>query len=245
MSFDWKKIPLFAPSIDKPCVAISACLNGAAVRYDGSDKLLPGVNRFLHDALDLLSICPEVGAGMATPRPPVQLVASSKGLKALGRDDPDLDVTAPMLDYAQFSVREYGDKICAYIFKSRSPSCGVGSTPLFSQQGEIIERRSGIQAAAFQHHFPGLVYREETQLQTEEQCMQFIQMCRFSRDLIAASKAMTLQQLHSHYKPLLIQLSIATQQALEQRLSENPGPAYQTLFVQSVDRLTAVYPEQP
>lgn len=239
MSFDWDTIRLFETSPCKPRVAISACLNGAAVRYDGTDKKLASLNTFLLNTLELLPICPEVGAGMATPRPPVQLVASTHGVKALGRDDPTLDVTDCMISYAQRSVKEYGDKICAYIFKSRSPSCGVGSTPLFSAQGEIIEWRSGIQAASFQQHLPGLVYREEEQLQTEEECLQFIQMCHFSSDLISASQTITLEQVHQHYKTLIVQLPPDTQIALEQMAAKNLVRSYQALLVQSMDQLTA------
>lgn len=242
MSFDWNTLPLVTTLSGKPCVAISACLHGAAVRYDGTDKLLPGLATFLQQDLELLPICPEVGAGMTTPRPPIQLVASTHkttgGIKVLGRDDPTLDVTTAITNYAQHSVQEYADKICAYIFKSRSPSCGVNSTPLFSEQGEVIKQRSGIQAAAFQQHLPALVFREEQQLQTRDQCVQFIQMCRFSRYLIATGQTMTLAQLHQHYQPLIIQLPPDTQDTLEQMAENKLITDYQALLIQSMDQLT-------
>ncbi len=67
-------------------VAISACLAGQAVRYDGTDKQFVGAET-LGEMLNLIPICPEVGAGLPVPRPPVQLVSSDTGQRALGRDD--------------------------------------------------------------------------------------------------------------------------------------------------------------
>ncbi len=62
----------------KPTVAISSCLIGRPVRYDGTGKLLTTAS-YLTDKLTLIEVCPEVGAGMSVSRPPIQF---GSGLQA-------------------------------------------------------------------------------------------------------------------------------------------------------------------
>ena len=92
------ELPFFYPETNtlKPCIAISACLAGEAVRYDGASKPLPDTD-FFERHFQLISVCPEVGAGLSVPRPPVQLVQTQQGVRALGRDDPSIDVSNTLL----------------------------------------------------------------------------------------------------------------------------------------------------
>ena len=57
-----------------PCVGISACLLGHAVRFDGGHK----GNRFLREMLakhfEWVTVCPEVEMGLGTPREAIRLV---------------------------------------------------------------------------------------------------------------------------------------------------------------------------
>lgn len=65
-------------------ILISACLMGAAVRYDGTDKKLhhPVIAQW-HSEGRLVPICPEVSAGLPVPRPPVEIAASASGQDVL------------------------------------------------------------------------------------------------------------------------------------------------------------------
>src|SRR5690606_41556347 len=74
-------------------VGISACLQGIRVRYDGADHLFPAID-VLATALELVPICSAVGAGLTVPRPPVRLLSSDNGLRAVGRDGPSRDEAA-------------------------------------------------------------------------------------------------------------------------------------------------------
>ena len=80
-------------------VAVSECLIGNAVRYDGGHRrsALP------HDELGGLftwqPICPEVGIGMGVPREPIHLVGEPESPRAV-------EVGAPSRDYFH-SSREY------------------------------------------------------------------------------------------------------------------------------------------
>src|SRR5690625_7317653 len=76
-----------------PAVAVSACLTGQAVRYDGGHRHQAELLDALADRLELLPLCPEFRLGI--PRPPVQRVLTRQGQwRVLGRGDPPPDVTA-------------------------------------------------------------------------------------------------------------------------------------------------------
>jgi uncharacterized protein YbbK (DUF523 family) len=77
----------------KPSIAISACLMGDAVRYDGQHKAFPVIARYFQQHAQLEKVCPEVQAGLGVPRPAVALTETASGIRALGVDNPGLDIT--------------------------------------------------------------------------------------------------------------------------------------------------------
>ncbi|HPF69113.1 MAG TPA: DUF523 domain-containing protein [Candidatus Krumholzibacteria bacterium] len=54
----------------RPVIAVSACLLGQNVRYDGRLKTCAEVHDLLAAAADLVPLCPETGVGMPVPREP-------------------------------------------------------------------------------------------------------------------------------------------------------------------------------
>jgi uncharacterized protein YbbK (DUF523 family) len=187
----------------RPRIAISACLAGETVRYDGASKPL-NEGDFFEKHFQLVSVCPEVGAGLAVPRPPVQLVQTRQGVRALGRDDPSLDVSDALLAYRESSLGSLSEKaICGYIFKSRSPSCGLSSTPVFNKQGAEIALGSGIQASYFKQQMPWLVFREETQLNDIDARLHFLWLCKISSECQQAIERGELALFQRHYQKAL------------------------------------------
>jgi len=150
----------------KPLVAVSSCLLGEAVRYDGRSK----PNRWIIDEVgqwvDFLPLCPETSAGLGVPRPPVQLSQTPSGIRALGVDDPVLDVTGPIVAWAQDFLCTM-PPVSACILKARSPSCGYLSTPLFDGDGNELERVSGLFASALRERFPQLLIVDEEMLASD------------------------------------------------------------------------------
>lgn len=63
----------------KPRVGVSACLLGQPVRYDGQAKPHAWVRDVLARKAELVPLCPETGAGLPVPRPPVRLVRLTVG----------------------------------------------------------------------------------------------------------------------------------------------------------------------
>lgn len=148
----------------KPLVGISQCLLGDRVRYDGDSKpLTMEVLTLLQDKLELVPVCPEVEAGLGIPRPPVQLTGSIKNPQITGRDDPAFNVTEQLMTYCNHKPVAL-KHLKGFIFKSRSPSCGFNSTPVFINGESVIDTSWGVFARAFCTTYPDLPYTEETSL---------------------------------------------------------------------------------
>ena len=122
-------------------VAISACLLGAPVRYDGGSKPIDEVIE-LAEKVDVVRVCPETASGLPVPRPPAEQL-DGRVLLADGRD-----VTEDFSRGAQKCldvVRR--SPVSLAVLKAKSPSCGVGlvydgtySGRLVPGQGVFAER---------------------------------------------------------------------------------------------------------
>lgn len=108
---------------------VSACLLGRRCRYNGEDKRHPGVVRFLRRK-NYLAICPEMLAGWASPRLPVEFhgggaAAVAEG-KATVRDSRGRDRTASLTRGIKRALRQAAAQGTGEaILKEKSPSCGV------------------------------------------------------------------------------------------------------------------------
>lgn len=220
----------------KPAVAISACLLGHNVRYDAKDKTLVTHSR-LSQYFQLLAQCPEVEAGMPVPRPAVQLVQlSNKQLSALGRDDPKLDVTEDLKKQPIKSLPTLlNNKICAYVFKSKSPSCAVLSAPVFDIQGQQIALSNGLHADHIIKKMPWIIIRDEKQLQTNTQCEQLFFLCTLIDELQRSIEQKQLRQFSEHYQFLLSVVDQCAQQQLNRLAKHDRSTDYKTAFKNALE----------
>ena len=185
----------------RPLVAISRCLTGERVRYDGDHKGIENWQQMLATPLQLLPLCPEVEAGLGVPRPPVQLIAVNGGIAARGRDNHVLDVTGPLEEVAAKNIRQLKEKNAAgYIFQSRSPSCGVGTTPIHNRQGEPVELGDGLQAAAIKKALPYLAIIDDFAIVSAPQRNRFIHRCQLVSDALISVSEGTERALLAHYQ---------------------------------------------
>lgn len=161
-------------SLDKPLVGISQCLLGARVRYDGDSRPLSSSTLdLLEDAFNLVSVCPEVEAGLGVPRPPVQLTASIEQPLVTGRDNPELDVTNILQSFADERMHVLTE-LNGFIFKSRSPSCGLASTPVFIAGEMATDSSRGVFARTFCENYPNAVVIEDSKLESRTALLHFI-----------------------------------------------------------------------
>ena len=156
----------------KPRVGISACLLGQAVRYDGGHKYQSLIVDQLASKVELVPFCPEVGAGLGTPRPAVQLVVIDDIVRMRGVVDPCLDVTDAVQHWIESNLPKFRN-LDSFIVKARSPSCGAGNTPVFNAVGEQLPVASGLFAVALQQFYPDMLIVQEEDLQTPRKLLQF------------------------------------------------------------------------
>ncbi len=151
---------------ERPLIAVSRCLLGESVRYDGSDRRVAWITDVLSVHCDFLRLCPEVEAGLAVPRPAVRLVAGEGSLRALGVADPDLDVTRELSRYSTGKVGLLG-RVDGIILKAGSPSCGLTDTPRFDSSGREIGSGAGLFSRVAVAVWPALPATDEVALETE------------------------------------------------------------------------------
>ncbi|MBB4478845.1 DUF523 domain-containing protein [Rhizobium etli] len=137
-------------------ILVSACLMGQAVRYDGRAKPLlhPAIDRWRAEGR-LVTICPEMSAGMPVPRPPAEIADAATGDAVLAGTARVVeitggDVTDEFLQAAKNAVALARETGCRYaLLIDGSPSCGSA----FIYDGSFSGRRlagNGVTAAALQ-----------------------------------------------------------------------------------------------
>ena len=151
----------------RPVVIVSACLLGQPVRYDGGDKSNSLVRELLAERYDIFPLCPEAEAGLGIPRPPVQLVRNSKGMIEVLGVEQDLDVTGTLRDFSHRSIAKLVGRIDGAVLKSRSPSCGIDTTPVFDEERREVATGSGVFAQTLLVHMPRLPVIDEEQFGDE------------------------------------------------------------------------------
>jgi uncharacterized protein YbbK (DUF523 family) len=147
----------------RPVVIVSACLLGQPVRYDGGDKSNSLVSNLLAERFDIFPLCPEAEAGLGIPRPPVQLVRNGEGMIEVLGVEQDLDVTGALRDFSHRSIAKLVGRIDGAVLKSRSPSCGIGTTPVFDEHRREVAIDSGVFAQTLLLHMPRLPVIDEEQ----------------------------------------------------------------------------------
>lgn len=141
-------------------IAVSSCLLGEPVRYDGSDKHISVITEQLALEYNLISLCPEMAVGMGVPRPPIHLVDDGHSIQVLGVDDASCNMTNQLSHYAEDIINKHKD-ICGYIFKKDSPSCGTKNVKVLKVSGEYERMGQGVYAASIMAALPLLPVIDE------------------------------------------------------------------------------------
>jgi uncharacterized protein YbbK (DUF523 family) len=79
------------------------------------------------------------------------------------REAEDIEVTDRLTGYSKLKVPTFGT-LSEYVFKSRSPSCGLNSTPVLIYGKCINENNRGVFALEFTKHFPYIQVIEESRI---------------------------------------------------------------------------------
>lgn len=154
-------------------IGISSCLLGNKVRYDGDHCRHDEIIRYLDKKFTLMPFCPEVAIGLGVPRPPIQLIQSNGEIRVKAVIDPSQDLTRALTNYAH-SLSEQFETISGYIFKSRSPSCGIGDVKVYDTSGELIMHSYGQFAKIIMQKYPDLPISDETRLSDSASIKEFL-----------------------------------------------------------------------
>ena len=201
-------MPDYPTQAGKPKIAISACLLGEPVRYNGGHKESRLCSQALAEFFEFVPLCPEVAIGLGTPREPIRLVGDPQQPRAVGSVDPTLDVTQALADYGQRMANEL-DGLCGYIFMQKSPSCGLERVKVYQDKGRPAELSGrGIHAQAFCNRHPDLPVEEDGRLNDPVLRENFLtRVFAYSawRDLLAQGLTRRrLTDFHARYKYLLM-----------------------------------------
>ncbi|MEX2365578.1 MAG: DUF523 and DUF1722 domain-containing protein [Pseudohongiellaceae bacterium] len=189
-------------------VGISSCLLGEEVRFNGGHKLSRLCSSELSRYFEYVSLCPEVGIGLGVPRKPIRLVGDPAAPRAVGVDNPAMDVTQALQDYAREQMPGLQD-LCGYIFIKGSPSCGLFRVKVYRDNGYPNEEAGrGIYAKSITDSFPLLPVEEAGRLLDpvlKENFISRVFALHNWRDLEAGGiSAAALIDFHSRYKYTLM-----------------------------------------
>ena len=133
-------------------ILVSACLLGRNCKYNGGNNHCPAVIEYVKGH-EVIPVCPEVLAGLGTPRIPIEIVSG----EVMTKDGRSVD-KALRQAVAQILL-ENPDADCA-ILKSRSPTCGVKQVYDGTFSG-VLRDGSGILAQALKDAGINVIDSEE------------------------------------------------------------------------------------
>lgn len=231
-------------------IAVSSCLLGNKVRFDSGHKH----DRFITDELgqyaEFVPFCPE-DLAFGHPRPSIRIVRTDEGgIVQSNRDGADL--TTPLMHASDAELERVKAKpISAIIFKSKSPSCGLGSAKVYLPNGFAEGKSDGLFAAMCKEAFPLLPMEEEGRLNDLWLRENFI-MQLFAYDDFETFKASgvtmgALVAFHQSYKFMLQSKDEVAYRALgrivgnhEQQPFETLLAEYETLFKTSIAKKSSI-----
>lgn len=149
----------------KITVGVSSCLIGEKVRYNGQHKRDKFVDGVLSEFFEWRSFCPEVAIGLGIPRPTIK-IERDKGEFRLVESKSGNDHTEKMLSYSLTVAKKIAEvPIFGYIFKSKSPSCGLFGVKITDAETQQVSKKGiGIYADILTKAFPNLPVEEEGRL---------------------------------------------------------------------------------
>lgn len=189
-------------------LGVSRCLLGDEVRFDGGHKR----DNFLTDVLgryvEWVPICPEVEAGLGTPREAMRLVGSPDGprLMTIKSKQDHTQAMEAILDSRLDSLDKLD--LSGFVFKRGSPSCGVERVRVYTAQGMPSQKGVGIFAKAYLEQFPLIPVEEEGRLcdpSLRENFIERVFCYRRFQDLVQNGiTSQALIRFHTIHKYLLL-----------------------------------------
>ena len=227
---------------DKIKLGISSCLLGNPVRYNGQHQL----DRFLRDELgryvDWVPICPEVECGLPVPREAMRLVGMPDNPRLVTRGT-NIDHTERMFSWIEGKLPALEkEKLCGFVFKSRSPSSGMRGVKVYTEKGFPSNRTAGLFAKAFMAYFPFLPVEDDGRLHDPGLRENFIErifvMHRWRKYINRDGSQKGLVEFHTMHKLLIMAHSPKDLKALGHLVAKGRSLKPESLHDAYLEQLT-------
>jgi len=143
--------------MSKKKAIISACLLGEYCRYDGKTKVEAEIIEKFKD-YEIIPFCPEAPL-FGTPRERISVVQID-GQNRIFTDVTKKDITKLLEDEINFFIKS-NPHVNEIILKSKSPSCGLGTTPILNSRREVLDYGDGIAAEIFKKEYKSAKIKDD------------------------------------------------------------------------------------
>jgi uncharacterized protein YbgA (DUF1722 family)/uncharacterized protein YbbK (DUF523 family) len=189
-------------------LGISRCLLGDEVRFDGGHKRDDFLTDVFGDYVEWVPVCPEVEAGLGTPREAMKLVGDPQYPRLVTiKSGTDHTRALEMITTNRIEELQNLD-ISGYVFKKGSPSCGIERVRIYNKHGKFSRNGVGLFARAFIERFPLIPVEEEGLLcdpTLRENFIERVFCYRRWQDLVQSGVTrQALVQFHTIHKYLLL-----------------------------------------
>lgn len=155
-------------------LGISACLLGQKTRYDGGHQFDDLLADTFGGFVEWVPVCPEVEYGLPVPREKMRL-EGDPGTPRLLTIESRLDHTDGMLEWASEKLEQLEKlKLQGFIFKGRSPSCGLRGVKVYGPDGAMVQDGTGLFAQAFIERFRLIPVEDDERLHDPDVMDNFI-----------------------------------------------------------------------
>jgi len=223
-------------------MGISACLLGQQVRFDGGHQQDAYLKDILGNYFDYIPLCPEVAIGLGVPRSSLRLIGLPQPkaiMPSTGQDH-----TKSLEAFAKASAEKLTG-ISGYIFKKKSPSCGLERVKIYSPEGLPIGQGMGIYAQSLTECLPLLPVEEEGRLYDLRLRENFIKrVYLYSEWQQICKEGLTIQALlnfHTRHKLLLISHHYGNSQLLGKLIAHLPAHASQEKLLEVADQYIQLF----
>ena len=208
-------------------IGISSCLLGNKVRYDGGHKrdafLVESFGRYV----EWVPVCPEMEMGLGVPRETLRLEQGDEDVRLI-MPNTGVDYTQTMRRFAAQRLADLAEaRLCGYILKKNSPSCGMERVRVYGRASSPQRGGRGLFAAALMQRWPYLPMEEEGRLNDPHLRENFVsRVFAYHRWLQLTERRLTradLLQFHAQHKFLLAAHSQVGAQRLGRLLAHPAG----------------------
>ncbi len=190
---------------ERPLIAISSCLLGDNIRYNGGHCREDWVFHELSKYVDFLPICPEVEMGLGVPREEIHLFVNDrndKEIKIRKKFSQDDLTDAALKTYTKISSRLNDARIDGHILTRKSPTCGTDNVKTVTlNDPNYVIKSTGLYAQYLFDHYGQIPVIDSGRIKNLELRENFIKRI-FShfRFMQLDRKISALQKFHQQYK---------------------------------------------